>query len=91
MGRLEAIPNIGQGPVGDGAHGIKQVTLVELAFDLNINNTTAGIGGVCGVRWGGGHGFKKAFFGDSGECPETTFILAKIWLFRGIVDEVSVA
>ena len=49
LGRLEAISNVGQSPVGDGAHGIEQIALVELAFDLNINNTTAGIGGVCGV------------------------------------------
>ena len=43
---LEAVTNIGQGPVHDGAHGVREVTVMQLALDLNIDEA------IC--RWNGG-------------------------------------
>ena len=43
---LETVTDIGQGPVHDGAHGVCEVTVMQLALDLNIDEA------IC--RWNGG-------------------------------------
>ena len=43
---LEAVTNIGQGPVHDGAHGVREITVMQFALDLNIDEA------IC--RWNGG-------------------------------------
>ena len=35
--RLQAVTYVGQGPIHDGAHRIGEITVMQLALDLNIN------------------------------------------------------
>ena len=53
---LQAVTDVGQGPVHDGAHGIRQVAVVELALDLDVDEA---IDRRDGVFWSLCHGVSE--------------------------------
>ena len=58
---LEAIADIGQGPVHDGAHGVGEVTILQFLLDLEVFNS---------IDWRDGISHKYRLFSHFRQSPD---------------------